>query len=153
MAEFSAIAQQTVNPGESVIFTATPVGNLRQFIRHNDETGSFLLSGNLPYFYNGCPCCRSDVVVFPISFGANIAVPTGQTVGEISVAIAVDGVTEPASVMRVTPAAVEEFFNVSRDKDVEIWRGCCQSISIRNTSTIPILVQEATLDIEPPTNI
>lgn len=152
MAEFSAIAQQTVNPGESVIFTATPVNNLRNFVRHNDETGVFLLSGNLPFF-GGCPCCRQDIIVYPVSFGANIAVPTGETVGEISVAIAVDGVTDPASVMRVTPAAVEQFFNVSRDKDVEIWRGCCQSISVRNTSTIPILVQEATIDIEQPTNI
>ena len=148
MAEFSAIAQQTVNPGESIIFTATIVDDLTSYLRHSDETGEFLLSGNLPY--NGCPCRRRNTVVYPAAFGANIAVPTGETVGEISVAIAVDGTTQPATVMRVTPAAVEQFFNVSRTKDVEIWRGCCQSISIRNTSTIPILVQEATLDIDQP---
>ena len=151
MAEYSAIARQIINPGESVIFTDTTVNNLRNFIRHNDATGNFLLSGNLPY--GGCPCCRNDVIVYPTAFGANIAVPEGQTVGEISVAIAVDGVTEPVTVMRITPAAVEQFFNVSRVKDVEIWRGCCQSVSIRNTSTIPIAMTEATFDIEPPSNI
>ena len=148
MAEFSAIAQQTVNPGESIIFTATIVDDTPAYLRHSDETGEFLLNGNIPY--NGCCCRRRRTVVYPAAFGANIAVPTGETVGEISVAIAVDGTTQPATVMRVTPAAVEQFFNVSRTKDVEIWRGCCQSISIRNTSAIPILVQEATLDIDRP---
>jgi hypothetical protein len=49
--------------------------------------------------------------------------------------------------MTVTPAAVEEFFNVSRETGIPIWRGCCQTISVRNTSAIPILVQAANLKI------
>jgi hypothetical protein len=77
-----------------------------------------------------------------VSVGANIAVPEGQTVGEISIAIAVDGGTLSNTTMRVTPAAVEEFVNVSRTTNVSIFSGCCQTVTVKNTSTIPILVSE-----------
>lgn len=43
--------------------------------------------------------------------------------------------------MTVTPAAVEEFFNISRATNIPIWRGCCQTVTVRNTSDIPILVE------------
>ena len=80
-----------------------------------------------------------------IDFGANIAIHTGETVGPISVAITIDGATLPSSQMTVTPAAVEEFFNVSRAITLGVWNGCCQTITIRNTSDIPILVQNANI--------
>jgi hypothetical protein len=137
MAEFSANALQTVNPGESIVFTENPVPCTKGLVRHRDGTGAFLLSGRS----NNCCPCRS--VNYLVDFGANIAVPTGETVGSISVAITIDGATIPGSEMIVTPAAVEEFFNVSRAINAKIWNGCCESVSIRNTSEIPILVQNA----------
>ena len=137
MAEFSANALQTVNPGESIVFTENPVPCTKGLVRHRDGTGAFLLSGRS----NNCCPCRS--VNYLVDFGANIAVPTGETVGPISVAITIDGATIPGSEMIVTPAAVEEFFNVSRAINASIWNGCCESVSIRNTSEIPILVQNA----------
>ena len=145
MAEYSANAVQTVNPGESIIFTDTPVPCERGFIRHRDDSGSFLLSGYVPGNNCGCNCCRNrnGNASYLVDFGANIAVPTGETVGEISVALTIDGSTVPASTMIVTPAAVEEYFNVSRAINVQVWRGCCETVSIRNTSDIPILVQNA----------
>jgi hypothetical protein len=136
MAEYSANAVQTVNPGEAIVFTENPVPCLQGLVRHRDGTGAFLLSGR-----SNCPCKRT--VNYLVDFGANIAVPTGETVGPISVAIAVDGTTIPGTEMEVTPAAVEEFFNVSRAANVGIWNGCCESVSIRNTSAIPILVENA----------
>ena len=145
MAEYSANAVQTVNPGESIIFTDTPAPCTRGFIRHRDDTGNFLLSGYVPNNYNGCNCmcCRENSANYLIDFGANIAVPTGSTPGAIQVAIAIDGSTIPSSTMIVTPAAVEEYFNVSRAINAQVWRGCCETIQIRNTSDIPILVQNA----------
>lgn len=140
MAEFSANAVQTVNPGETIVFTDTPVPCTRGLVRHRDETGNFLLSGR-----SNCPCKRS--VNYMVDFGANIAIPTGETVGEISVALTIDGATIPATTMEVTPAAVEEFFNVSRAANVQIFNGCCESFSVRNTSTIPILVENANVVI------
>lgn len=68
-----------------------------------------------------------------------------KTVGPISVAIAIDGTTVASSTMIVTPAAVEQYFNVSRATNVQIWNNCCETVSIRNTSAIPILVQNANL--------
>lgn len=78
-------------------------------------------------------------------FGANIAIPTGGTVGPISLAITIDGATIPSSTMIVTPAAVEEFWNVSRAINAQIWKGCCETVAIRNTSDQPILVQNANI--------
>lgn len=141
MAEWSANAVQTVNPGEAIVFTNNPVPCTRKLVRLRDGTGAFRLKGYVAY--QGCPCKAPDTAVYLVDFGANIAVPTGQTVGAISVAVMVDGVTVPASTMTVTPAAVEEFFNVSAAINAQVDRGCCQTVSIRNTSDIPILVQNA----------
>lgn len=143
MAEYSANAVQTVNPGESIIFTESTPCN-RGFVRHRDGTGSFLLSGWVPNSCGcGCRCSRNKAASYLVDFGANIAIPADGTVGEISVAIAVDSATLPASTMIVTPAAVEQYFNVSRAINAEIWRGCCETVTIRNTSDQPILVQNA----------
>lgn len=143
MAEYSANAVQTVAPGETVIFTETPVPCRRGFVRHRDDTGNFLLSGYVPN--TGCNCCRDKSANYLVDFGANIAIPTGGTVGPISVAITIDGSTIPSSTMIVTPAAVEQYFNVSRAINAQIWRGCCETIAVRNTSDQPILVQNANI--------
>lgn len=113
MAEYSSNAVQTVNPGESIIFTESPVPCDRGFVRHRDDTGSFLLSGYVPY-NGGCRCKQSNSANYLIDFGCNIAIPSTGTAGAISVAIAIDGTTIPSSTMIATPAAVEEYFNVSR---------------------------------------
>ena len=141
MAEYSANAVQIVNPGESIVFTESPEPCMRGLVRHRDGTGNFMLAGWVPS--RGCGCNRQTTAEYFVDFGANIAVPTGETVGEISVAIAVDGATLPATTMIVTPAAVDNYFNISRATNVDIWRNCCQTLTIRNTSSIPIEVQNA----------
>lgn len=148
MAEWTGVAVQTVNPGEAIVFTENPVPCTKGYIQHRDDSGSFLLSGATngcqPMRQCSCPCCNvNKSVQYIVDFGANIAVPTGETVDSISVAYAVDGNTLQGTTMTVTPAAVEEFFNVSRATNVSIFKNCCQSFSIRNTSAIPILVQNA----------
>ena len=139
IAEYTNNQIQQLSPNGSIIFTESTVPCNRGFVRHRDGSGNFLLSGYVPY-KNGCRCNNA---LYLVDFGANIAIPTGETVGEISLAIAIDGSVIPASTMIVTPAAVEEFFNVSRAINVQIWRGCCETVSIVNTSDIPILVQNA----------
>ena len=139
MAEYTNNVEQTVNPGESVIFTIAPVPCERGFVRWRQGTGAFNLSGWVPNC--GCRCKQPKSALYLVDFGANIAVPTGETVGPISVALALDGVTLNSTTMTVTPAAVENFFNVSRAANVQVWRGCCQTLTVTNTSDIPILVQ------------
>lgn len=143
MAEYSADAIQTVAPGESVIFTDTPVPCHRGFVRHREGSGNFLLSGWVPNSTR--PCCAATNADYLVDFGANISIPEGGTVGSISLAIALDGSTIPSSTMTVTPAAVEEAFNVSRAIHAEVWRGCCETITVRNTSDQPILVSNANI--------
>lgn len=140
MAEYSANIVQTINPGETAVFSTVEPCN-RGFIRHREDTGSFLLSGWTPY--NGC--CRRKNAQYLIDFGANIAVPTDGTVEAISVAISIDGTTVPSTEMIVTPAAVEEYFNVSRAVNISVWNGCCETVAVRNTSSQPILMQNANI--------
>lgn len=142
MAEYTA-AEQIINPGESVVFTATTSPCRRGFIRHSDGTGGFLLSGWVPSNY--CPCANNGSAEYLVDFGANIAIPTGGTVGAISVAIALDGGTIPASTMIVTPAAVEQYFNIGRSISVDVFNNCCQTVTVRNTSDQPISMQNANI--------
>lgn len=145
-AEYSAIAVQTINPGESAIFTEAPVPCRRGFVRHRDGSGNFLLSGWVPQNV----CGRVNNARYLVGFGANIAIPEGGTVGAISVAIAIDGSTEQETTMIVTPAAVEEYFNVGRQANIPIWRNCCETVSIRNTSDQPILMMNANILFDRP---
>lgn len=138
MAEFTAVAQQTVEPNQVILFTDTAVrGN--NSIMHRDGSGLVSL--------RGLTCCQPRAR-FRVSFGGNIAIPTTGTVGSISVAIAIDGEPVASTKMIVTPAAVEEFFNVSRDVNIDVPAGCCTQISVENTSTGDILVENANLMVE-----
>lgn len=142
MAEYSANAVQIVNPGETIVFTESPNPCLRGFVKHRDGSGNFLLSGWTPRKSCGC---RNKSAQYLVDFGANISIPTGGTVEAISVALTIDGSTIPASTMIVTPAAVNEYFNISRAVNADIWNGCCESFGVRNTSEQPIQVQNANI--------
>ena len=61
-------------------------------------------------------------------------------------AIAIDGEVDPSSITTITPAAVEEFGNVGAAIIVSIPSVCgCDSVSVRNIGTGPILVQNANI--------
>lgn len=148
MAEYRATAEQTVNPGESIVFTTNDFPCTRGFVNHRAETGNFLLSG---WTRPGNNCCfGAKNADYLATFGANIAIPDGGTVGTISVAFAVDGATIPASEMDSTPTAVENYNNVSRAINIPIWRNCCQTVTVRNISDQPILVKNATIQFTRP---
>lgn len=135
--EIIANALQTVPVNQSIYFTDTVVcGNFS--IMHRSGSGLTTIKGITNQ-------CRAR---YRVTFGGNIAVPTGETVGAISLALAIEGEAIPATTMTVTPAAVEEFFNVSSAIFVDVPRGCCQTISVKNISDIPVNVQNANLIVE-----
>lgn len=136
MAEYTAVTVQTVAENQNVVFTETPVCSRGLF--HREGSGIVTAKGN-------CGQCRAR---YRVTFGANIAVPAGGTVGEISLAIALDGEPLGSATMIVTPAAVEEFFNVGASVFVDAPCGCCTTISVVNTSDQAILVQNANLIVE-----
>lgn len=147
MALWTNDAVQLINPGEDAVFTFNPVHCKRGFIRHRDGTGSFLLAGKVRR--NACGCFP-DSANYLVDFGANISIPTGGTIGAITVAITIDGSTIPASTMEVTPAAVDQYFNVSREINANIWTGCCETVTVRNTSDQVIQMKNASIDISRP---
>lgn len=140
MAAYGNNTVQTVAANGTIVTPNVIVPCNRGFIRYRD--GIFTLSSWVPYNDNGCgcPCCDNDLALYDIHVKANIAIAAGGTAEEISIALALNGTVMPLSRMRVTPAAVEEYFNVSVDMPVEVWGGCCQSVSLINTSTQDILV-------------
>lgn len=135
--EITANAIQTVAAGANVIFTDTVVcGNCS--IMHREGSGLVTLRGLTNQ-------CRAR---FRVSFGGNIAIPTGGTVGPISLAIAVNGEPVATTTMISTPAAAEEYNNVFSAIFLDVPKGCCSQISVRNISDQPVEVQNANLIIE-----
>lgn len=137
MAEYTANAIQTVAVNQDILFTDDPVrGN--NSIMHREGSGLVTLRGIT------CQCKAR----FRIFFGANIAVPEGGTAGAISASIAISGEAISTSSMTVTPAAVDEYFNVSASLFIDVPAGCCTNISVKNTSDQAINVQNANLIVE-----
>ena len=134
--EITANSPQTVTSGQAVLFTETPIsGNCA--ILHRKGSGLTKLRG----FTNGQ--CRAR---FRVTFGGNIAAAT--TAAAISLALTIDGEPVNTSSMIVTPAATDEFFNVSTSLFLDVPKGCCSTVAVRNTSTQSIIIQNANLIIE-----
>lgn len=132
--EIIANALQTVLANQNVYFTDSVIcGNTS--MTHRDDSGLVTLRGVTNQ-------CRAR---FKVTFGGNIAIPTGGTVGPISLAIAIEGEAVPATTMTVTPAAVEQFFNVGASVFIDVPRGCCMTISVKNIIEGPVEVQNANL--------
>jgi hypothetical protein len=124
MIELINTAVQTVAIGQSVLYNTVAVHS-GCAERHRPGSAQIVLTKPGRYL---------------VAFSGNIAVPTGGTVGEISLGIAQDGEILGGSLMRVTPAAVEEYFNVATQHYVDVFCSCCVPVSVQNTSGQPILV-------------
>lgn len=120
MAEYTSNNEQVVALNSPILFTASIPCN-RGYIYHEDETGIFILRG----------CTNNCFARYQVTFNGNIAIPEGGTVGPIAVAIAVNGEERPTSRAIITPAAVDEYGNVTSTAIITVPRGCCFSVSVR----------------------
>ena len=146
-AEYSANAAQVVPANSSVIFTESPVPCRQGLIYHRDGSGLFRLANR--FFRRNINSCWNRNSNYVVSFHANIGIPTGGTVEAISLAIAIDGEIDASSQMITVPAAVENLDNVGAEVIVTVPYLCgCSTVSVRNTSTQPITVQNANLVID-----
>jgi len=117
--EIIANLLQTVEENQNVLFTDTVTcGNCS--ISHRAGSGLVTLRGLT---------CQNRAR-YKVSFGGNIALPADGTVEAISLALAIDGEPVASTTMIVTPAAVEEFFNVFSAVFIDIPRDCCSTISV-----------------------
>ena len=136
MAEYVYNAVQTVEDGQNVLLNDS-IPCTKGYVVHRNGSGILTLRGIT---------CNS-FARYQVEFNGNIAVPTGGTVGEISVALSINGEPIQTSRARVTPAAVENYFNVTSLANITVPKGCCFTLSVENTSGIDIEVQNANLTI------
>ena len=130
----TAMASQTVAANGNVVFSNTAVKG-SNCIQHREGSGIITLRG----FTNQCKAR------FFVDFSGNIAIPTGGTVGAISLAIAISGEPVLSSQMISTPAAVDQYNNVSSGIYIDVPRGCCVNIAVENTSDQAISVANANI--------
>lgn len=126
MAEFINIPVQEVPYGQSVLLNARR-GCTKGYILHREGSGIVTLRGIV-----NNPC--NNKARYQVTFNGNIAVPTGGTVGEISLAVAISGEADQASLGAYTPTVVDSYGNVTCTTQVDVYAGCCTDISIENTS-------------------
>jgi hypothetical protein len=126
MAEFTYNPVQTVNYGQPVILNTTISCN-KGYVYHRNESGIVTLRG----IVNGPSACFAR---YQVTFNGNIAVPEGGTVGPIAVAVSLDGEPILTSWAIVTPAAADDYFNVTSTAIITVPKGCCFNISVENVS-------------------
>lgn len=90
---------------------------------HQNGTGIFVLRGIV-----NNQCAR--FARYNIEFTGNIAIPTGGAVTPIATAIVVSGESRDGSRSIYTPAAVDEYGNVTSRATVDVPKGCCFTISV-----------------------
>lgn len=121
-AEYLANAVQEIALNAPAIFTAS-IPCRRGFVYHEDETGVFILRG---ITNNQC------FATYQVTFNGNIALPEGAAVTPIAIAIAVQGEPRLTSRAIYTPAAAEDYGNVTSTAIIKVPKGCCFSVSIES---------------------
>ena len=94
----------------------------RGYVFHQNGTGIFTLRG----IVNNPTCCFARYVV---EFTGNISIPEGGAVTPIATAIVVSGEERTGSRSIFTPAAVDEYGNVTSRATVDVPRGCCFTVA------------------------
>lgn len=146
MAEYLANSVQNVGLNAPILFTASIPCN-KGYVYHEDETGIFILRG----------CTNNCFARYQVTFNGNAAIP-GGAVTPIAIALAVNGEPRLTSRAIFTPAAVEEYGNLTSTAIITVPKGCCFSLSVRyvdattddaTTEPTPLItVQNANLVID-----
>ena len=139
MAEYSNVPVQTVTTGNNVLFTNGNRACRKGYIVHRNDSGVITLRG----ITNQCRAA------YRVQFTGNVAISAGETVAPISIALALNGEALGNATAIVTPAAVGNFFNVSISTFVDVPRGCCLTLSVKNiTADTSIDVENANIVID-----
>lgn len=146
MAEYVYNPIQVVQPNQNVLLNGSIPCN-KGYVYHREGSGILTLRGIVN---NPCGCFAR----YQVTFNANIAIPDDGTVTPIAIALAIDG--EPILTSRAifTPAAVDEYGNVTSTAIITVPKGCCFTIAVENVSEAdgatpaqPINVQNANLTV------
>lgn len=125
-AEYLAVGLQEVSLNAPIIFTAS-IPCTKGYVYHEDETGIFTLRG---ITQNQC------FATYQVTYNGNIAVPETGDLTPIAVAITVSGEPRQTSRAIFTPAAVDEYGNVTSTAIIKVPRGCCFNVSVEYVSGV-----------------
>lgn len=97
------------------------------YVYHESGTGNFILRGIVN---NQCNCFAH----YQVTFNANIAIPEDGDVVPIAIALVVNGEPRLTSRAIYTPAAVDEYGNVTSTAIIKVPRGCCFSLGVESVA-------------------
>lgn len=137
MAQYTNASAQTVTSGANVLFTAETVSGAAAII-HRDGSGVVTLRGYTEQ-------CRAR---FRVSFNGNVAIPDGGTAAPISVALTQQGEAMGGATAISTPAAAGDYNAICVTTFIDVPRGCCVPVGVRNLTDADISVQNASLIVE-----
>lgn len=143
-AEYSAVGTQNVNAGQPILFTEARVPCTKGLVFHQNGSGVFLLANNIPSCLRYTCRGRFYETLYDVEVNGNVSIPEGGTVGEILLQVVVDGEPDPIGLIRITPAAADQFVHFSTSLIVAVPGVCrCSNVSFRNVSTaVPTVVVE-----------
>lgn len=99
------------------------------YVYHQNGTGIFVLRGAV----NNPTACFAR---YNVEFTGNISIPEGGAVTPIATAIVVSGEERVGSRSIYTPAAVDEYGNVTSRATIDVPRGCCFTVSVEYVSGV-----------------
>lgn len=135
MAEFTSTIQQ-VAAGQNAVLDVDVIKS--RCVSHRTGSGLICVDNS------GCDCKPARYKVF---VKANIAIPTGGTVGAISLGIALNGEIVQSSIATVTPAAVGDEFSVATEEIINAGK-CPVNIAVRNPNTQTIQISDLVVIVE-----
>lgn len=127
MAEFTYIPSQTVPYRQAAIMNSTSFRCNKGYVIHREGSGIVTARGIV-----NNPCGR--FARYEAKFSANVALSEGATVGEIALAITLDGEPLGETIAVATPVAVGDRWNVTGFTTIDVPVGCCVQISVENVS-------------------
>ena len=143
-AEYVSNPVQSVALNAPVLFTdSIPCrsGN----VYHESESGVFILNGGRSC-QNVCNCPAQ----YQVTFNGNIAIPEGGTVTPIAIALAVEGQPRLTSRAIYTPAAAEDYGNVTSTAIIKAPRCCCVTLAVESVpaTTDPTVTPAPLIDVQ-----
>lgn len=128
-AEYGYVAVQTLQPNAAAILeNIRPCRKCPQNVVHDNLTPNLLLRGIVRN-----PCCNARAQ-YDVTFSGNIALSEGATVGEIQLALSVNGFVRPLTIAAATPAAVGDYWHVSGEATINVPAGSDIDVAVVNAS-------------------
>lgn len=133
---------QEVSLNSPVLFRAS-IPCTRGLIYHEEDTGNFILKGRVN---NQC----AQFAHYQVTFNGNIALPEGAAVTPIAIALSINGEPRLTSRAIFTPAAAEEFGNVTATAIIKVPRCCCFSLGVDSVpaSTDPTVTPAPVIEVQ-----